>query len=277
MRLPRGQARPHCDGVCRGWHFQRTSILQRTAAQPDHKLDFLGRPLGLHPPPIAAEATAAAAEAQSKRRPDDLAGAILGPLPAGASSGEVRWNWARGYHQIVRPRPPIACDLFLRALPPALTGCLSTTGGSEWAVNQHRDSYALYCGVDSLSMFFAVAENESIGRVKFSCLQACTSTSPAAARSRARSPPLPPGSLPRIRAPRPNQPPPPPCRLAENDSALRAATTEGRGLMRFWCVEYGDQGVRGCPRVRSRRVSPPRVAGPCRRRTAYVAWEGPAG
>ena len=58
---------------------------------------------------------------QSKRRRDDLAGAILGPLPAGASSGEVRWNWARGYHQIVRPRPPIACDLFLRALPPALT------------------------------------------------------------------------------------------------------------------------------------------------------------
>ena len=45
----------------------------------------------------------------------------------------------------------------------------------------------------------------------------------------------------------------------------------------LWCVEYGDQGVRGCPRVRSRRVSPPRVAGPCRRRTAYVAWEGPAG
>ena len=72
--------------------------------------------------------------------------------------------------------------------------------------------------------------------------------------------PPPPCSLPRIRAPRPNQPPPPPCRLAENDSALRAATTEGRGLMRFWCVEYGDQGVRGCPRVRSRRVSPPRVA-----------------
>ena len=49
---------------------------------------------------------------------------------------------------------------------------LSIIGGSEWAVNQHRDSYALYCGVDSLSMFFAVAENESIGRVKFSCLQA---------------------------------------------------------------------------------------------------------
>ena len=91
--------------------------LQRTTA---YLLKVRGPP-GLHPPPIAAEATAAAAEAQSKRSRDDLAGAILGPLPAGASSGEVRWNWARGYHQIVRPRPPIACDLFLRALPPALT------------------------------------------------------------------------------------------------------------------------------------------------------------
>merc|ERR1712166_1299900 len=50
------------------------------------------------------------------------------------------------------------------------TGHADTTK-FEWAVNQHRDSYALYCGVDSLSSFFAVAENESVGRVKFSCLQ----------------------------------------------------------------------------------------------------------
>lgn len=42
---------------------------------------------------------------------------------------------------------------------------------SEWAVNQHRDSCALYVGFNPLSSFFAVAENESIGRVKFSCLQ----------------------------------------------------------------------------------------------------------
>jgi len=42
---------------------------------------------------------------------------------------------------------------------------------SEWAVNQHRDSHALYVGFDSLSMFFAIAENEAIGRVKFNSLQ----------------------------------------------------------------------------------------------------------
>ena len=79
---------------------------------------------------------------------------------------------------------------------------LSIIGGSEWAVNQHRDSYALYCGVDSLSMFFAVAENESIGRVKFSCLQASTAlTRPAAAHAAAAalaSAPPPPRALPRI-------------------------------------------------------------------------------
>ena len=51
------------------------------------------------------------------------------------------------------------------------TGHADTTK-FDWAVNQHRDSYALYTGMDSLSMFFAVAENESVGRVKFSCLQA---------------------------------------------------------------------------------------------------------
>ena len=44
---------------------------------------------------------------------------------------------------------------------------------SEWGVNQHRDSLALYVGFDSLSQYIAVAENESIGRVKFNCLQVC--------------------------------------------------------------------------------------------------------
>ena len=50
------------------------------------------------------------------------------------------------------------------------TGHADTTK-FDWAVNQHRDSYALYVGMDSLSMYFAIAENESVGRVKFSCLQ----------------------------------------------------------------------------------------------------------
>jgi hypothetical protein len=43
---------------------------------------------------------------------------------------------------------------------------------SEWAINQHRDSHALYVGFDSLASFFSIAENEAIGRVKFSSLQA---------------------------------------------------------------------------------------------------------
>mmetsp|Transcript_13305 Transcript_13305/g.40328 ORF Transcript_13305/g.40328 Transcript_13305/m.40328 type:complete len:88 (+) Transcript_13305:142-405(+) len=50
------------------------------------------------------------------------------------------------------------------------TGHADTTK-FEWAVNQHRDSHALYVGFDSLSSFFSIAENEAIGRVKFSSLQ----------------------------------------------------------------------------------------------------------
>merc|ERR1711908_264400 len=50
------------------------------------------------------------------------------------------------------------------------TGHADTTK-FEWAVNQHRDSNSLYVGMDSLAQFFAIAEDESIGRVKFSCLQ----------------------------------------------------------------------------------------------------------
>ena len=50
------------------------------------------------------------------------------------------------------------------------TGHADTTK-YEWAVNQHRDSLALYVGFDSLSQYIAVAENESIARVKFNCLQ----------------------------------------------------------------------------------------------------------
>ena len=50
------------------------------------------------------------------------------------------------------------------------TGHADTTK-FEWAVNQHRDSLALYVGFDSLTQYIAVAENESISRVKFNSLQ----------------------------------------------------------------------------------------------------------
>ena len=50
------------------------------------------------------------------------------------------------------------------------TGHADTTK-FEWAVNQQRDSLALYVGFDSLAQYIAVAENESIARVKFNSLQ----------------------------------------------------------------------------------------------------------
>ena len=40
----------------------------------------------------------------------------------------------------------------------------------EWAVNQHRDSYASYIGHYPLLSFFAVAENESTSRVRMNFL-----------------------------------------------------------------------------------------------------------
>ena len=55
---------------------------------------------------------------------------------------------------------------------------------SEWALNQHRDSLALYVGFDSISQYISIAENETIGRVKFNSLQVrallalCRSRSP---------------------------------------------------------------------------------------------------
>lgn len=41
----------------------------------------------------------------------------------------------------------------------------------EWAVNVHRDSYASYIGHHPQLAYFAVAENESIGRKKYEFLQ----------------------------------------------------------------------------------------------------------
>lgn len=38
---------------------------------------------------------------------------------------------------------------------------------SEWGVNQARDTYASYVGHYPMMSYFALAENESIARVKF--------------------------------------------------------------------------------------------------------------
>ena len=90
------------------------------------------------------------------------------------------------------------------------TGHADTTK-FDWAVNQHRDSYALYVGMDSLSMYFAIAENESVGRVKFSCLQVAPTPSPTRPRI---------FSCPSLTTS--------PSRLAENDPAVRTTAAEGR-------------------------------------------------
>ncbi|ONK56793.1 uncharacterized protein A4U43_C10F13030 [Asparagus officinalis] len=41
----------------------------------------------------------------------------------------------------------------------------------EWAVNIQRDSYASYVGHYPLLAYFAVAENESIGRERYNFMQ----------------------------------------------------------------------------------------------------------
>ena len=50
---------------------------------------------------------------------------------------------------------------------------------SEWAVNIHRDSYASYVGHHPVLAYFAVAENESIGRERYNFMQVhvCTAVS----------------------------------------------------------------------------------------------------
>jgi hypothetical protein len=65
------------------------------------------------------------------------------------------------------PLPLPACPPSARTLS-SFGACLDR---SEWAVNQHRDSLALYVGFDSLSQYISIAENETIGRVKFNALQ----------------------------------------------------------------------------------------------------------
>ena len=42
---------------------------------------------------------------------------------------------------------------------------------SEWLVNQHRDSYSTYIGHYSLMSYIAVAENKSVGRMRFEFLE----------------------------------------------------------------------------------------------------------
>jgi splicing factor 3B subunit 5 len=43
-------------------------------------------------------------------------------------------------------------------------------------VNQHRDTLASHIGHYDMMSYFAVAENEAIGRVKYNMLEVCSKT-----------------------------------------------------------------------------------------------------
>uniref|UniRef100_I1QH63 Splicing factor subunit n=1 Tax=Oryza glaberrima TaxID=4538 RepID=I1QH63_ORYGL len=43
----------------------------------------------------------------------------------------------------------------------------------EWALNIQRDSYASYIGHYPVLAYFAIAENESIGRERYNFMQVC--------------------------------------------------------------------------------------------------------
>ncbi len=45
------------------------------------------------------------------------------------------------------------------------------TSKAEWLAAQHRDSYASYLGHPSLLAYFATAQNQSLGRVKYNMMQ----------------------------------------------------------------------------------------------------------
>ena len=72
---------------------------------------------------VVAARGASAAESAAESRRDDLPGAVLGPLPAGASSGEVRWYGACGHHEIVRPPDCRPHATFCVRPAPCADGC----------------------------------------------------------------------------------------------------------------------------------------------------------
>ena len=59
----------------------------------------------------------------------------------------------------------------------------------EWAVNQHRDTLASNIGHYDVLSFIAVAQSDSVGRVRYQLLekmlQPCGSTPAAAAKQKA--------------------------------------------------------------------------------------------
>ena len=42
---------------------------------------------------------------------------------------------------------------------------------SEWLTNQHRDSYATHIGHHDQMVYFALAQNDAVGRVRYQLLE----------------------------------------------------------------------------------------------------------
>lgn len=66
-----------------------------------------------------------------------------------------------------------SCATHQAFLPDPLALCAGHPDISkfDWAVNIHRDSHASYIGHSYMLTYFAAAENESVGRVKYNMLQ----------------------------------------------------------------------------------------------------------
>lgn len=45
------------------------------------------------------------------------------------------------------------------------------TTSSEWLTNQHRDTYATHLGHHDQLAYFAVAQNDAVGRVRYQLLE----------------------------------------------------------------------------------------------------------
>jgi hypothetical protein len=123
---------------------------------------------------------------------------------------------------VLLPIPLPACPPSARTLS-SFGACLDH---SEWAVNQHRDSLALYVGFDSLSQYISIAENETIGRVKFNALQVRV--------RRRRSPRRMAGLHLRSHSPFDD------VLRAENDTTMWAASAQGR-RMRLRLLRYAHK------------------------------------
>lgn len=85
------------------------------------------------------------------------------------SAIQVRRYGSRRYCQVVSRSSLFQSSQLFFVSCNKLTQTLSAR--SEWMVNQHRDSYASYIGHHPMLSYFAVAENESIARVKFNMVE----------------------------------------------------------------------------------------------------------